>query len=70
MPKRRAGSSPVPGTKIPSHFENRYLAQKASLPHCRWSCVFQLFKFGLNFRPLFWLSLDRIRRIRMPKEFQ
>src|SRR5271167_77803 len=33
-------------------------------------CLSQLFKLGLNFRPLFWLALGRVGRIRMCEEFQ
>ena len=38
--------------------------------HNRRSCLPQLVKLGLNFRPFFWLALGRIRRIRMCEEFQ
>ena len=32
--------------------------------------VLQLFQFGLNFRPVFWFALHRVRSIRMAEEFQ
>jgi hypothetical protein len=51
---------PIPRNRLGS----RVLAEKGSR-----ICAFQLFKFGLNFCPVFWPSLSRIRSIRMPKEF-
>ena len=75
MPYLLPTASTVTAEKIEKNF--RLLGREAWLygticgrrNHWR-SCFLQLFKFVLNSRPVLWLSLRRVRSIRMSIEFQ